>query len=75
MTEREIRKAKRLQTIVVNKTSLYSDDNSALHIGLSALESWELLAKISQDSWFLETGKVAPLSLDKSKVKIFTKVS
>lgn len=71
MTEREKRRAKRIKTIVVNKTSLHSGEDSALHIGLSPLESWELLARISKESWFLETGRVAPKYLDKSQVTIF----
>ena len=70
MTEREKRRAKRLNTIVINKTSLH-DNDSSLHICLSPLESWELLARISKESWFLQTGTVAPDHLDKSKVTIF----
>ena len=33
-------------------------------------ESWELLARISKESWFLETGQVAPTFLDKSQMRI-----
>jgi len=73
MTPREQRRIKRLKTIKVNKISLHSSDNHSFHIGLSPLESWELLARISKEAWYLETGKKAPSSLDKNKVQIFTR--
>ncbi len=70
MTQRERRREKRMKTMVVEKKSLHCEDNSALHIGLSPLESWEVLTRISKESWFLQTGKVAPMHLDKSKITI-----
>ena len=73
MTQREKRRAKRLGNMRISKTSLYSTDNNSFHIGLSALESWELLARISKESWYLETNQKAPNSLDKSKIRIFTR--
>jgi len=73
MTPREKRRAARLKTIKVTKTSLYSKDNHGFHIGLSPLESWELLAKISKESWYLETGQVAPSFLDKSQVRVLVR--
>lgn len=54
----------------VKKIDLHSCENNGLHIGLTPLESWELLAKISKESWFIETGIIAPNKLDKTKVKI-----
>lgn len=71
MTEREKRRIDRLKSIQVKKTSLYSKENSSFHIGLSPMESWELLARISKESWYLETGEKAPDVLDKSKIRIF----
>ena len=73
MSDREKRREKRLKTLTVNKTSLYSKDNNSFHIGLSPLDSWELLARISKESWYLETNQKAPNSLDKSKIRIFTR--
>ena len=70
MTDREKRRVKRLKTLKVNKTSLYSKDNNNFHIGLSPLDSWELLARISKESWYLETGQKALTFLDKSQVRI-----
>ena len=70
MSDREKRREKRLKTLTVNKTSLYSKDNNSFHIGLSPLDSWELLARISKESWYLETGQKAPTFLDKAKVRI-----
>ena len=73
MTQREKRRAKRLNSIRISKTSLYSSENNSFHTELSPLESWELLARISKESWYLETNQHAPNSLDKSKIRIFTK--
>ena len=73
MTDREKRRAQRLKTIKVTKTSLHAKEHDSFHTGLSALESWELLAKISKESWYLETGQMPPASLDKNKIRIFTR--
>jgi len=73
MTPREKRRAERLKTIKVNKISLHSSDNHSFHVGLSPIESWELLSRMSKEAWYLETGKKAPTSLNKSKVRIFTR--
>lgn len=70
ITAHEKRREERLKIIKINKTTLYSEDNNSFHIGLSPLESWELLARISKESWYLETGQIAPSSLDKSKIRI-----
>ena len=70
MTPREKRRQQRLNSIKVTKTTLYAKDNHSFHIHLSPRESWELLARISKESWFLETGQVAPTFLDKSQMRI-----
>ncbi len=70
MTERQKRRAKRLGNITVQKIELKSEKNSAFHFDLTPLESWELLAKISKEAWFLESGQKAPDKLDKTKIKI-----
>jgi len=49
MTSRDERRAKRLKKMKVTKTTLYSKNNHSFHIGLSPLESWELLARISKE--------------------------
>jgi hypothetical protein len=72
-TDRQKRREKRLKNIKVKKISLYSEQNSSFCVELSPLESWELLARISKESWFLETGTLAPDILDKTKVQIFTR--
>lgn len=73
MTQRKERREERLKNIKVKKLSLHSKENHSFHIGLSALESWELLSKISKESWFLETGQKAPDCVDKTVVKILSK--
>ncbi len=73
MTPREMRREERLKNIKVTKLSLHSKEDHSFHVGLSALESWELLSKISKESWFLETGQKAPNHVDKTVVKILSK--
>ncbi len=75
MTERQKRREQRLKTMQVKKIFLHSEENSSFCTNLSPLESWELLAKISRELWFLETGKLAPNRLDKSQIRIFTRES
>lgn len=74
MTPREKRRQERLNSkIAITKTSLYSEENSSFHRGLSPKESWELLDKISKEQWFIQTGVKAPEHLDKSAVKIISR--
>jgi hypothetical protein len=75
MIQREKRKQNRLNNTQVNKTSLHATEHDSFHIGLSDMESWELLSKISKESWFLKTGQKMPNRLDKSIVKVFSRES
>ena len=70
LSEREKRRAKRLGQMQVKTMHLHSDLHHAFHTELSTHESWELLAKISQEAWQIQTGKKAPERLDKSIVNI-----
>ncbi len=72
MTQREKRRALRLKTTQVNIHSLYSNINHAFCFNLSAKESWELLTKISKESWYLEHGTKPADRLDKNVVKIIS---
>jgi len=73
MTERQKRREQRLKNIKVEKTSLHSNDNHSFCLDLSPLEAWELLAKISKEMWFIQTGQIAPTRVDKSQVRILTR--
>ena len=70
MTERQKRREERLKRMQVQKTSLYSDANNSFTQGLSPSEAWELVAKISREMWFMQTGQKAPNKIDKQQVKI-----
>jgi len=70
LSEREKRRAKRIGQMQVKTMHLHSDANHAFHTELSTEESWELLSKISQEAWQIETGEKAPLHLDRSVVNI-----
>ena len=67
----ELKKRRKLKNMKISKVSLHSEDHHSFHIDLSPLESWELLARISKETWYLETGKPAPDFLDKTQVRIF----
>ncbi len=62
----EQRAAMRKTKITVNKVGLHSSEHNSFHTFLDAKQSWELLAKLSQESWIEQTGQVAPLHVDKS---------
>jgi hypothetical protein len=47
-----------------------SDSNSLVLNALSPLESWELVAKIAREMYFLSTNKIPTSRVDKSIVKI-----
>ena len=66
----EQRRKERQKNIKINFTTLHSEDNNAFHTNLSLIEAWELLAKISKESFFLQTGEKASNFVDKSKVII-----
>jgi len=57
----------KLQKNKIKKSPLGLEDNN-LHINLSVKEAWELVARLSKDSWFMQTGKKAPNFLDKAPV-------
>jgi hypothetical protein len=59
----------KLQKNKIKKSPLGFEDNN-LHINLSIKEAWELVARLSKDGWFMQTGKKAPNFLDKTKIKI-----
>lgn len=73
MTERQKRREARLQTIQVNTMPLHSTNNHAFHLNLSTQESWELLMRVSKESWFIETGEKASERLDRSVMRIVSK--
>lgn len=56
--DKERRRVERKKGMKVTKTALH-DRGSALHVGLSPLKSWELVSRISKESWYLETGEAA----------------
>jgi len=70
MSERQKRREARLKSMKVEKISLYSNQNHSFTQELSPIEAWELVAKISKEMWFVQTGQVAPDRVDKQQVKI-----
>lgn len=62
----EQRAAIRRAKVTVKKVGLHSFEHNSFHASLDAKQSWELLAKLSQEAWMEQTGKLAPLRVDKS---------
>ena len=52
------RSAERRKKATLNIVALHSNEHHSFHLHLSLKESWELLAKMSQEAWREETGKV-----------------
>lgn len=66
MNDLEQRAAKRKQKITLKKLDLHSIEHNSCHTHLNAKQSWELLAKLSQESWIEKTGKIPSNTVDKS---------
>ena len=66
------RAAQRRKKATLNIVSLHSNDHHSFHLHLSLKDSWELLAKMSQDTWREETGQTPPSRVDKSIYKFIS---
>ncbi len=66
MTERSDARKK---IITIQKFNLHSSDHHSFHFHLDVKHSWELLARLSREAWKEQTGKEAPLRVDKSRCK------
>lgn len=70
MTERERRSLVRNKVAVVNTVHLHSENHTSFHSVDSLSDSWNILARLSQEKYFQETGS-APLNyVDKTVVRI-----
>jgi len=67
------RAKRRKDMITITKTSLHSKNHNSFHLHLSDKEAWELLAKISKEAYFEQTGKIASNRVDKLVVKFITR--
>jgi len=65
----EERAAQRKKMATVQKVSLKNDTHHSFHFHLSDEESFELLAKLSKEAYFEQTGIMAPAFVDKASVK------
>ncbi len=72
MSTMQERALQRRDNITFTKVDLHSSLHNSFHTHLDAKSSWELLAKLSQERWREQTGKIAPKYVDKSIVKFIT---
>jgi hypothetical protein len=72
MTARQQRRKERQKTITVVKTSLYSDRNNSFSSHLTPMQSWELVMRISRETWSIQNGQDFPERLDKTHVRILS---
>jgi hypothetical protein len=72
MTKDDIlkRAASRKRLLSVNQVDLSAQGDNTLTPSLSPIEAWELLAKISREMYYLQTGKITDSRVDKSIVNI-----
>jgi hypothetical protein len=69
MTERQKRSIERKKKMTVKRLNLHDLKHNSFHFELNTTESWNLLYTISIKKWEEETGQVAPLRVDKNKVR------
>ena len=64
------RAKERRKKATVKKLDLHSKDHHSFHLDFDDKASWELLARISKETWRLQTGVSPPFRVDKSVFKI-----
>lgn len=69
MTERQKRSIERKKKMTVKRLNLHDLKHNSFHFELNTTESWNLLYTISIKKWEEETGQIAPLRVDKNKVR------
>ena len=60
------RAKERRKHITFSKVNLHSNEHHSFHFDLDSKDSWELLARISQECWKEETGQLPSSRVDKS---------
>ena len=70
MNEKMVKESRKKAT--VEKLDLHSKDHHSFHLDLDDKASWELLGRISKETWRLQTGVVPPFRVDKSVFKIIS---
>lgn len=73
MSSIEERAFKRKTNLTYTKMDLHSDKHHSFHIHLDAKNSWELIARLSQEAWIEENGQLPPKRVDKSIIKFITR--
>lgn len=69
MSTMQERAALRRKNITMKIVALHSTEHHSFHIGMGVKESWELLAKLSQEAWIEQTGTQPPQRVNKSVCK------
>ena len=72
MSTMQERALQRRDSITFTKVDMHSSLHHSFHAHLDTKSAWELLAKISQEAWKEQTGKIAPTYVDKSVVRFIT---
>jgi len=74
MSTMQERSKLRRKNITLNQVNLHSQNHNSFHINLDTKNSWELLARLSQEAWIEKTGKTSINRVDKSIYK-FSKLT
>lgn len=72
MSTMQERALQRRNNITLTKVDLHSSLHNSFHTHLDTKSAWELLAKLSQETWREQTGEIAPKHVDKSIVRFIT---
>jgi len=56
----------RRRKMTLNKVHLHAPEHNSFHISLSLKDSWELLAKLSEEAWIEKTGTIPSSRVDKN---------
>lgn len=70
MSDMRERAEARKKIATVTKIDLRSKEHDSFHERLDVKDAWNLLAKISKEAWFLQTGLEAPHRVDKSVYRL-----
>jgi hypothetical protein len=73
MSTLQERAIKRRKSTTFLKVSLHSVWHHSFHIHLDVKDAWELLARLSKESWIEKTGRIPASHVDKSVYRFITK--
>ncbi len=75
MLSMEERAQERRKKSTLTKVGLHDKAHHSFHLHLNTEQAWELLARLSKESWIAETGEIPPERVNKSICRLIVKKS